>query len=92
MEHGRMRALVLHGGLCFRYRPGSSLPICSRPSQDVAFERSSYVLVAPHSQITHIQFLTLLYPSALEARLIFSLLGAPTFLFLFPRGLFVVIR
>jgi len=39
----------------------------------------SRLAVHPSPQLTHIQFLTLLYPSVLEQRLILSLLGAPLF-------------
>ena len=52
--------------------------ICPRPCTLLFFSRSAKnraPILSVGIQITHIQFLTLLYPSRLEARLIFLLLG-----------------
>jgi len=65
--------MVHNGGHLERHRPGAAAPSDALPpplaSLTATFRRTQ--------QITHIQFLTLLYPSDLEARLIFGLLGEP---------------
>jgi len=72
MERGRTGCLVYHGGCLEWNRSGPfiiSFPSFPPRADPCMLFRLSF-------QITHIQFLTLLYPSELEARLIFGLLGS----------------